>query len=328
MEFDTNYTYKRIFPKISAYTTCYNAINMGYPFIESISSMLGFCDELIIVDHSTDETSDILKKMATDDARIQVIQREWDLNNPSQDGDAKAFARAMCSHEFCWQQDLDEVVHEKDYERIKWLTRRFPTQAHILHLPVIELWGDQRDGHQYVTGRRHSWKWRLSRNRPEITHGINIHARLTDEKTGNIYAREGMSDGCEYIDIATFEMLPHAGFYTSNLEQVRTTYPEQYGIIMNKLFEQVPSVYHYSWWDLHGKIKQFETNWDRQWSVLYQKQLPPRFPDADKNELVNRLYDAGGEDNDTIKYKFKLEHSHPAIMEDWLNEHSHKQQVA
>ncbi len=209
-------------------------------------------------------------------------------------------------------------MHEKDYERIKWIAKRFP-QADILHLPVIEVWGDA----DHVTGRRHCWKWRMSRNLPHISHGVNKHARLTDPKTGSVYAKEGMSDSCEYIDLVSLEPLPHVGFYNQEIEQTRVTNPEEYARIANLVFEKIPSVYHYSWADLHLKINQFKTNWDHMWSALYQKKNMERFPEAKNassvNALAKRLYEQGGEDNDPVKYKFKLEHSHPAIMQEWLD---------
>ncbi len=314
--------YQRTYGKISGYTTSYNAITMGYPFMESIASMLGFCDEVIVIDHSTDGTYEILEKMAADEPRIQLFQREWEPDNPTQDGDAKAYARALCQYEFCWQQDLDEVVHEQDYEKIKMITKRFPTQADILHLPVVECWGDEK----HATGRRHSWKWRMSRNNPNITHSVNVHARLVDEKTGQVYAKEGMSDGCEYVDIVSYEPLPHVGFYNGQLEAIRQQDPKQYGEIMNRVFDQIPGVYHYSWFDIEKKIEQFRINWDKQWSVLYQKETTERFPGIDTPEKIHqvaeKLRKQGGEDCDQIKYTFELTRSHPAIMKDWIAEHT------
>ena len=104
---------------------------------------------------------------------------------------------------------------------------------------------------------RHSWKWRLSRNDFAITHGINADARQMDPKTGRIYSKPGMSDGCEYIHIATGQMLPHRGFYSVDLERLRRDDPEEYGKKMNQIFGQLPSVWHYSWADLSRKVRNF-----------------------------------------------------------------------
>jgi ADP-heptose:LPS heptosyltransferase/glycosyltransferase involved in cell wall biosynthesis len=309
--------YAPIYEKISGYTTTYNL--KGYPFVESIKSMLGFCDEVVVVDgHSDDGTYEILEKLATEDERIQLYQNEWDLEEPGMDGMQKAFARALCENEFLWQQDCDEVVHEDDYEKIRTITKRFPTEVDVLHLPVIELWGNENT----VTGRRHCWKWRMSRNKPEITHAINKAARLTDEKTGRIYAKPGMSDGCEYVNAISFEPLPHTGFYNDQIETARRYVREQYAAGINAVFEQLPSVFHYSWCSLPAKIRQFHNKWDRQWNVLYQTDNVERFPDAETEEevkkIAQKLFEEGGEDSDELKYKFELRRTNPAIMKEWL----------
>ncbi len=320
-EKNSEWEYERITSSISGYTTTYNI--KGYPFMESIQSMLGFCNEVVVVDgKSTDGTWEALQELAASDERIKLHQNFWDPEEPSMDGKQKAYARAFCDaeNEFLWQQDCDEVVHETDYEKIKLITKRFPQNADILHLPVAELWGNG----QTVTGRRHSWKWRLSRNKPEITHGINKGALLTDEKTGKKYAKQGMSDGCEYINVMTNEMLPHVGFYLENrqIEMARITSPEDYANIMNQVFNTLPSVYHYSWASLSRKIKNFTEKWDKQWNVLYQTDNVERFPDIETekqiSELSEKLFEQGGEDSDEIKYKFALDRTGPAIMKGWL----------
>ena len=93
-------------------------------------------------------------------------------------------------------------------------------------------------------------------------------------------------------------------------------------------FEKLVTVYHYSWFNLRNKVNQFAQNWDKQWNVLYQKENVKRFPEATSeaaiNKLVEKLYKDGGEESDPVKYKFKLEHSHPAIMKDWIAENTEK----
>jgi ADP-heptose:LPS heptosyltransferase/glycosyltransferase involved in cell wall biosynthesis len=313
------YPYKRIYGKISGYTTTYNA--MDYPFLESIQSMLGFCDEVVVVDgSSTDGTREKLDELASKDSRIKVFENTFDWEEPGMDGMQKAFARALCENEYLWQMDCDEVVHEDDYEKIKMITKRFPSQD-ILHLPVIELWGNEGT----FTGRRHCWKWRMSRNKPEITHAINKHARVTDEKTGKVFAKKGMSDGCEYVNAMTYEMLPHTGFYNDQIEIARTHLPQRYGEGINEVFRHLPSIYHYSWCSLERKINQLKKGgvWDRMWSLLYRESTQERFPGVETpeqvRELAQKLYDLGGEESDTVKYKCQLNRSNPAVMKDWLS---------
>src|SRR5579859_5620527 len=129
-----DFKYQRVYKKISAYTTTYNLME-GYPFVPAIKSALGFADEVVVVDGcSTDGTYEKLEQLASQDPRIKLYQNPWDMTEPGMDGMQKAFARALCEHEFLWQFDCDEIVHENDYEKVKTITKRFP-QCDILHLP-------------------------------------------------------------------------------------------------------------------------------------------------------------------------------------------------
>jgi len=264
--------YTEYLPAISGYTHILNPLKHGYPYIQSIKSMLGFCNEVVVINgdsSDSDGSISLLKSELSSEIennRLNIIDRDWDPDEPAMDGMQKAFGRAMCSSEsdFLWQQDADEVVHENDYFKRIDICKRFPKDVDIVHLPIIELWGDDKT----CRTDRHSWKWRLSRNIFSITHGINDQARLMDPKTGKIYSKPGMSDGCEYIDMISGKMLPHRGFYSAELEKARRENPQEYGKMMNEIFVKLPSVWHYSWADLPRKIKNFRDFWDKQWQTL------------------------------------------------------------
>lgn len=306
-------------PKIGGYTHVLNADSAGYPYIESIKSMLGFCDEVIVVDGGS--TDDTLKKIREiGDERVKLLERQWDWSEPGMDGMQKAYGRAMTSlgpDDFLWQQDADEVVHEQDYEKIRKLVERFPADTDLIHLPVVELWGSDKN----VRTDRHSWKWRLSRNNFRVTHGINKDARVLDEKTGRTYAKKGMSDGCEYVDIMTSEYIKHKGFYNDRLEVLRRSSPEAYGKEMNKIFSELPSVFHYSWANLPRKIMNFKEFWNKCWSNLYNDPSPvDRFPSVQSGDdvikMAYELLKQGGEHGPAKT--FTLARSGPEIMNDWL----------
>jgi ADP-heptose:LPS heptosyltransferase/glycosyltransferase involved in cell wall biosynthesis len=281
--------------KISGYTHVFNAKNAEIPFVESIKSMLGFCDEVIVVDGGSDDgTVEDIKQIG--DERIKVIERKWDWEEPAMDGMQKAFGRAMCSGDFLWQQDADEIVHEDDFSKIKKFVKKIPKNVKLISLPIIELWGDN----ETVRTDRHSWKWRLSRNSPEITHGINVSAKIFDEKTGKVFAKKNRSDGCEYVHAITGEFIPHVCFYSQELDSVRINNPVKYGEIMNKIFSETPSVFHYSWECLPRKIRSFKSFWNRCWSNLYNdEKQEDRFPDIKTEEDIlakaQELKDRGGE---------------------------------
>ena len=313
---ETDRKYVEYTPKIAGYIHILNPKTHGYPFVESIQSMLPFCEEVVVVDGgSTDGSIKELKEcLGVALHRVNIITREWDYEEPGMDGMQKAFGRAMVSADvdFLWQQDADEIVHENDYGKIIDICKRFPADVDVLHLPVVELWGDSK----HARADRHSWKWRLSRNNLRITHGINSAARLMDPKTGRFYAKQGMSDGCEMIDIVTGEHLPHRGFYNQELESIRNSDPVEYGRRMNEIFAKLPSVWHYSWADLGRKVRNFRDFWDKQWQVLYQTPPKPRFADVVTDEDVankaNELLKRGGEHAES--QTFELSISPPSIM--------------
>ena len=135
-------------PKISGYTQTRNCIEQRYPWIESINSLLGFCDEVVVVDGgSTDGTWEKLIELSENDPRLKPFQhvRDWnDKRFALFNGQQKAVARERCTGDFCWQVDIDEVIHESDYEKVKSLAKNFSRGVDIIALPVVEFWG--RDG--------------------------------------------------------------------------------------------------------------------------------------------------------------------------------------
>jgi len=261
-------------PTLSGYTTTLNCIKHNYPWRETITSMLGFCDDVVVVDGGSDDgTWEQLEEWAESETCLSVhkVSRNWNHERFAVfDGAQKAEARTRCSGNFCWQQDADEVVHESDYEKIRQMVRNFPRHADLMCLPVIEYWG----GPNKVRCDINPWKWRLSRNKDVITHGIPRELQVFDD-AGHIYASPG-TDGCDYVHANTFERIPHLGFYTKEIDDCRNaavmgdeTSLEKYGAWYKNVTELLPSVHHYSWFNLPRKIKTYRDYWSKHWQSLY-----------------------------------------------------------
>ncbi len=261
-------------PTISGYTTTKDCNQHNYPWRKSIQSMLNFCDEVVVVDGgSTDGTWEELKEWSEKEESLKVYLVERDWSHPRFavfDGAQKAEARKRCTSDFLWQQDADEVVHENDYKKISELCKSFPTQCDLISLPVIEYWG----GPEKVRMDVNPWKWRLSRNMPYITHGIPLQMRKTDSE-GNLYSSPG-TDGCDYIHNETYEVIPHASFYTNEVHQARVAALggheqalEAYKDWFARTVSMLPGVHHYSWFDLPRKIKTYRDYWSQHWQSLY-----------------------------------------------------------
>jgi glycosyltransferase involved in cell wall biosynthesis len=259
---------------ISGYTTTKDCISQTYPFVQSIKSMLGFCDQVVIVDGgSTDGTWEKLQELAKSDKRITIDRNERDWSHERFavfDGLQKAYARSLCIGDWCWQQDSDEVVHEDDYDKVKQLIKKMPKSLELMALPIIEYWG----GNDKVRVDVNPWKWRLSRNRNHITHGIPNPLRKIDEN-GCLYASPG-TDGCDYIDNDTYEVIPCANFYTKGVHDVRDAALrgneealKAYEGWLYQVIEKLPGVHHYSWFDLERKIKTYKNYWSQHWQSLY-----------------------------------------------------------
>lgn len=261
-------------PTISGYTTTRNCISQKYPFEESVKSMLGFANEVVVVDGGSDDgTWELLQKWSEEEDRLKVYQVERDWNHKRHavyDGLQKAEARSRCTGDFLWQMDSDEIVHEDHYEKIIGLCKNFPENVDLISLPVIEYWG----GPEKVRMDINPWKWRLSRNKDYITHGIPGQLRKTDEN-GDLYSLPG-SDGCDYVHSETFELIPHASFYTQEVHNARMAAvtgnkeaQEGYQRWFNSVIDQLPGVHHYSWFDLERKINTYKNYWSRHWQSLY-----------------------------------------------------------
>ncbi len=261
-------------PTISGYTTTRNCISQKYPFDKAIESMLGFANEVVVVDGgSSDGTWEFLEEWASKEPRLKPykIERDWDHKRHALfDGQQKSEARSRCTGDFLWQMDSDEIVHEDHYEKIIGLCKNFPDNVDLVSLPVIEYWG----GPEKVRMDINPWKWRLSRNKEYITHGIPGQLRKTDEN-GDLYSLPG-TDGCDYIHSETLELIPHASFYTQEVHTARMAAlsgneeaQAGYQNWFNTVVDQLPGVHHYSWFDMERKIKTYKNFWSRFWQSLY-----------------------------------------------------------
>ena len=272
-------SYMNYSPSVSGYTTTLNANRMGYPWVACVNSLLGFCDEVIVVDGgSSDNTWDELQTMAAmqGDGRLKVYQHSVPDDHPSfayeTDGKLKATARSYCTGDFCWQMDADEVVHEDDYEKVHHILRSFPKYIDIVSLPVIEYWGSEKKVRMDIN----PWKWRLSRNAPHVTQGIPADLLKLDDD-GNEYAGTG-TDSCDYIHAESGERLEHVGFYTAEAHQIRIQALQgneearkQYEEWFSNVINQLPGVHHYSWFNIPNKIRQYKQHWGKFWKSLYRQ---------------------------------------------------------
>jgi hypothetical protein len=272
--------------KISGYTTTRNSVEMNYPFVECIKSMLDFCDEVVVADstdHETDSTLEILGELAEKNDKIKVVHVPVDYSVPNfgiWDGKMKAVARSQCTGDYLWQMDGDEVVPTGSRQLIEDVINKTLAnnpQALLVALPVVEYWGSSGKVRVDVN----PWKWRLSKNDPNITHGIPKHLRKWEYIDGYdepfLFAKHG-TDTCDYIWKNSGGIVPCVHFMTSEVEQVRQhcLSGDKNSLLLyeswfNKTVAEFPTVYHFSWWSVAEKIKKFKHTFNDLWLSMYNE---------------------------------------------------------
>jgi len=120
--------------KISGFTFIRHGTLLGYPYLESIRSLLAVCDEVIIaVGQGQDNT--LSQIQALNHPKLQIIKTIW--NEKMHDrgyvyAQQKMIAQFNCTGDWAFYLEADEVLHEQDIPTIKAALQ----QAH--HQPAIE----------------------------------------------------------------------------------------------------------------------------------------------------------------------------------------------
>jgi len=261
--------------KLSGYTYVKNSVLMDYPFVESIESHLNFCDEVVVVDASdkNDGTREKLLELKKRYSNLKIFDAKmnWKVANYGvYDGVLKQAAREKCTGEFLWQFDTDEVITPTDRAMLDNILPQAKnlTEIPILALPVVEYWGS----FDKVRMDINPWKARISRNHPEITHGIPISHRQV--KNGLVYAAPG-TDGCDYIVKSQGIPVPAVNFCNEEINQMRIKglSDESTRVDYEKWFNQstfvLPTIYHMSWFSIKSKIEKYKEFWGGSWKSLY-----------------------------------------------------------
>jgi glycosyltransferase involved in cell wall biosynthesis/ADP-heptose:LPS heptosyltransferase len=258
---------------ISAYCIIRDGIKYKFPYKECIKAALKVADEFIMVDGgSTDGTWEDLEELATQLHRpsggptghnpLKVYKHEWDMSNPMVMGAEKTWARQQCTGDYCIQLDADEIIVEQQEGQIKRIIRTNP-KVPIFDFPVVNLYGDDNT----VRIDDQLWKWRLSKNIPEIVHSVHGGARELDPTTMKIIFDKKVSDGCEYVHKDTLEIYPNVNTLPPEAlklhdmvkqmhlkgESIPPETIEMYCNMLKQMTEHMPVVYHYSWCDLEAK---------------------------------------------------------------------------
>jgi glycosyltransferase involved in cell wall biosynthesis len=107
--------------KVSAFTFIKNGQILGYPFIQSIQSILPIVDEFVInVGESDDDTLELVQSIK--DSKIRIIQSTWNDNMHDRGyvyGQQKMIAQFNCTGDWAFYIEGDEVYHEDDLDKVR-----------------------------------------------------------------------------------------------------------------------------------------------------------------------------------------------------------------
>lgn len=111
--------------KVSGFTFLRNGQRLGYPFVESIRSILPLVDEFVIaLGPCDDDTEPMVRGIG--DPKIRIIPTQWNERLRSDYsvkgfvyGQQKSIALFNCTGDWAFYLEADEVVHENDLPKIR-----------------------------------------------------------------------------------------------------------------------------------------------------------------------------------------------------------------
>lgn len=109
--------------KVSACTFIRNGRMLGYPFVESIRSVLPIVDEfVVVVGRGEDDTLAVLQDLQSGEPKIRLIETTWNENMQAKGyvyGQQKMIAQFACTGEWIFYLEADEVIHESHLGNIQ-----------------------------------------------------------------------------------------------------------------------------------------------------------------------------------------------------------------
>lgn len=107
--------------KVSGFTFLRNGEVLGYPFVESLKSLLLVCDEVIVaLGQGEDNTRALVEGIG--DPRIRIIDTTWNEKMTDRGyvyAQQKMIAQFNCSGDWAFYLEGDEIIHEDDAPKIR-----------------------------------------------------------------------------------------------------------------------------------------------------------------------------------------------------------------
>jgi hypothetical protein len=155
---------------VSGYTYVRNGLEMGYPFLQSIQSVLPIVNDFVVVlGDSRDGSREAIQAIGS--SKIRIVDTTWDMNLKT---GGKLFAQqsniglAEMKGDWVVHIQADEVLHENDTPRLLEFIKLYNDNSHVegLLFPFLNFRGDYQHIH---TGRKaHRFEVRAFKRNPLI----------------------------------------------------------------------------------------------------------------------------------------------------------------
>ncbi len=158
--------------KISGFSMGKNALKLYYPMRQSVESILPLVDEFVVVLGDSDEddiTRSEIEAIGSD--KIRIVDSVWDIEKyprGMEHAHQTDIAKDLCSGDWLFYLQSDEVVHERDLEKIRLRCEELLDDDEVegLLFRYRHFWGDYehvQDGHCWYRK-----EIRIVRNHPVI----------------------------------------------------------------------------------------------------------------------------------------------------------------
>jgi len=132
--------------KVSCIILARNLISQGYPFVETILSVIPYCEEMIICEgYSNDGTYGVLKKLGRIyEDKIIIKRKKWKSNKRIR---SHIFSQILneaveeSSGDYILKLDPDHVFDKETIETLLFLANMYP-KVKIFHLPYLYFVGN------------------------------------------------------------------------------------------------------------------------------------------------------------------------------------------
>jgi glycosyltransferase involved in cell wall biosynthesis len=132
--------------RLSGFSVARNAVDLDYPVVEVVRSILPIVDEFVIaLGDSYDNTTEIVRSIT--DSKLKILEREWDSSLFDRGvilAHETSAALDQCTGDWCIYLQADEVIHEKYLPVIIEACRKYQNDERVegFLLSYKHFWGD------------------------------------------------------------------------------------------------------------------------------------------------------------------------------------------